>query len=85
MKSSNPGCKLQNEGPPFEGMVGIDIVQNQLLVPKKTIYKWVHEHRTSGFPYYKVGRHLRFRLTEVESWLRTYHWSGSVDRTGRSK
>ena len=31
---------------------------------------WVHDNvRRRGIPHFKVGRHLRFRLHEVEDWI----------------
>ncbi len=41
-------------------------------IPKKTIYKWTWESNTNGFLYYKIGRHLRIRKSEVNAWLRKY-------------
>ncbi|WP_345462068.1 helix-turn-helix domain-containing protein [Actinoallomurus oryzae] len=41
-------------------------VAEYLGIPKKTIYQcW----RSWGFTAYKVGRHLRFRERDIESWL----------------
>ena len=48
-----------------------------LGIPKKTVYKWTSD-RHSGIPYYKVGRHLRFRFSEIDSWLRKYRASEAV-------
>lgn len=59
----------------FEPLVDIQTLVNHLGIPRKTIYKWAYEHITTGFPFYKVGRHLKFRLSEVDCWLRTFHWS----------
>lgn len=59
----------------FEGFVGIDVIMDRLGVPRKTVYKWCYEHRTTGFPYYKIGRHLKFRFSEVENWLKKYRRS----------
>ena len=38
-----------------------------LKVPKSTIYGWRHQRRTP--PAIKVGRHVRFRLSDVQEWL----------------
>jgi excisionase family DNA binding protein len=38
-----------------------------LKVPKSTIYGWRHQRRTP--PAIKIGRHVRFRLSEVQDWL----------------
>jgi excisionase family DNA binding protein len=68
----DPGATNQHE--PFRTIA--DLCQ-WLGIPKKTIYKWTSDRHT-GFPSYKVGKHLRFRFSEVESWLRKYHASESV-------
>jgi DNA binding domain, excisionase family len=57
----------------FEGFVSIETLMERLGVPKKTIYKWSYEHLTTGFPSYKIGRHLKFRFSEVEIWLKKFH------------
>jgi excisionase family DNA binding protein len=38
-----------------------------LKVPKSTIYGWRHQRRTPLA--IKVGRHVRFRLSDVQDWL----------------
>lgn len=38
-----------------------------LDVPLKTIYAW--RHRRIGPPGFRVGRHLRFRWSDVERWI----------------
>ena len=38
-----------------------------LEVPVKTIYTW--RHRNTGPQGFRVGKHLRFRWCDVESWL----------------
>jgi excisionase family DNA binding protein len=45
-----------------------------LDIPIKTIYRWTSDRR-SGFPSYRVGRHLRFRFSEIERWLVKYRGS----------
>ena len=38
-----------------------------LDVPVKTVYGW--RHRRQGPPGFRVGRHLRFRWSDVEGWI----------------
>jgi len=38
-----------------------------LEVPVATIYAW--RHRRQGPPGFKVGRHLRYRFSDVERWI----------------
>ena len=51
-----------------EGWVGIAEVADHLQVAKESIYRWVD---TKGFPARRVGRLLRFRLSEVDEWVKT--------------
>lgn len=45
----------------------VDQVAAYLHVPKRTLYRW----RTLGYgpPGKKVGRHLRYRATDVVTWF----------------
>ena len=40
-----------------------------LQVPPSTIYQW--RYLNQGPPGFKVGRHLRFEKSDVETWLNT--------------
>jgi excisionase family DNA binding protein len=75
----NPVLKTDNsfqlDDDQYEPFVNIEYIQNYLGVPRKTIYKWSYEFVTSGFPSYKIGRHLKFRLSEIEKWLQKYSHS----------
>ena len=51
-----------------EGWVGISEVAAHLQVAKESIYRWVD---AKGFPAHRVGRLLRFRLSEVDEWVKT--------------
>lgn len=51
---------------PGERWVGVGDVAAHLGVGKDSIYRWV-ENR--GLPARKVGRLLRFRLSEVDAWV----------------
>ena len=60
-----------------EGWVGIADVAAHLSVAKDSIYRWVD---TKDFPAHRVGRLLRFRLSEVDEWVRTGGGSESGTR-----
>ena len=51
---------------PHERWVSVDQVAAHLSVGKDSIYRWV-ENR--GLPSRKVGRLLRFKLSEVDAWV----------------
>ena len=38
-----------------------------LTIPVQTIYQW--RHRGEGPPGYRVGRHVRYRWTDIQRWL----------------
>jgi len=46
-----------------------DVVEiaDLLGVEKSTIYAWVH---TRQIPYYKIGRLVKFKMEEIEQWIR---------------
>ena len=50
-----------------EGWVGIGEVATHLSVGKDSIYRWVD---SKDFPAHRVGRLLRFRLSEVDEWVK---------------
>ena len=65
-----------------EGWVGIADVAAHLSVAKDSIYRWVD---SKDFPAHRVGRLLRFRLSEVDEWVRAGGGSDSgAQRTGRA-
>jgi excisionase family DNA binding protein len=51
---------------PEESWVGIAEVAAHLRVAKESIYRWVDSKR---FPAHRVGRLLRFKLSEVNEWV----------------
>ena len=57
-----------------EGWVGVEDVSAHLRMAKNSVYRWVN---TKGFPAHRVGRLLRFRLSEVDEWVKTADSSGA--------
>ena len=71
-----------------EGWVGIADVAAHFEVARDSIYRWVE---TKDFPAHRVGRLLRFRLSEVDESVKTTgdkhsgnDPSNKVTRAGRS-
>ncbi|MBX3638971.1 MAG: helix-turn-helix domain-containing protein [Nitrosomonas sp.] len=60
-----------------EPWVTAEQVAQQLDIVKDTVYRW-HEHK--GLPAHKVGRLWKFRLSEVDAWVRT---GGANEDSGR--
>jgi len=50
-----------------EGWVGVEDVAGHLRVAKESVYRWVD---SKGLPAHRVGRLLRFKLSEVDQWVR---------------
>ncbi len=50
-----------------EAWSSVDEVARHLGVVKDSIYRWI-EHR--GLPAHKVGRLWKFKLSEVDAWVR---------------
>lgn len=51
-----------------EAWVDVEVVAAHLSVNKDSVYRWVHKQ---GFPAHRIGRLLRFRLSEVDQWVKT--------------
>ena len=51
-----------------ERWVSVDDVAAHLGVAKDSIYRWIEER---GLPAHRVGRLFRFKLSEVDEWVRT--------------
>ncbi len=49
-----------------ERWVGVDKVAAHLGVTKDSVYRWAE---SKGLPAHRVGRLLRFRLSEVNAWV----------------
>jgi excisionase family DNA binding protein len=61
-----------------EPWVSVDDVATHLGVAKDSIYRWI-EHR--GLPAHKIGRLWKFKLSEVDDWVR----AGGADAPQASK
>lgn len=52
---------------PGDQLMTIDEVAGYLQVPVKTLYDW--RHRSIGPSGMRVGRHVRYRRGDVDTWL----------------
>ncbi len=50
-----------------EPWVSVDDAAKHLSVARDSVYRWI-EHR--GLPAHKVGRLWKFKLSEVDEWVR---------------
>ncbi len=50
-----------------EPWASVDEVANHLGVAKDSVYRWIEN---KGLPAHKMGRLWKFKLTEVDDWVR---------------
>ncbi len=50
-----------------ERWVDVDEVAKHIGVRRESIYRWIDK---KGFPAHRAGRLLRFKLSEVDEWMR---------------
>lgn len=48
-------------------LVDVRELSDYLGVPVATLYQW--RHRREGPPGFRVGKHLRYRWTDIEEWI----------------
>ncbi len=60
----NPTDKNQQQ---INKLMTPDEVVELLHIPKGTLYQW--SYSGNGPKVLKIGRHLRYRLNDVETWL----------------
>ena len=61
---------------PDESWVSVEEVAAHLRVAKDSIYRWVE---AKGLPARRVGRLLRFRLSEVDDWVEAGSGAGASE------
>jgi len=59
----------------IEKWVSIKDVQEHLDVGRETVLQWINK---KNLPAYKVGRLWKFKLSEIDDWVRS---GGADDRT----
>ena len=55
----------------LEPLIGVDELAVWLGVPIQTIYDWRLSGRAPRA--HKIGKHLRFALSDVQAWLEEHH------------
>lgn len=51
----------------LDRLLTVEELAEYLGVPVATIYAW--RHRREGPPGFRVGKHLRYRSSDVETWI----------------
>ncbi|MGB9605735.1 MAG: helix-turn-helix domain-containing protein [Bryobacteraceae bacterium] len=66
-----------------ECWVGVERVARHLGVAKDSVYRWIAQR---GLPAHRVGRLFRFKLSEVDAWVRQGNQAArSARRIGRTR
>lgn len=65
-----------------ERWVSVEDVAAHLNVTKDSIYRWIDR---KGFPAHKVGRLFRFKLSEVDEWVRRGGGTEEKETKGKAK
>ena len=60
-----------------ERWVSVGHVAAHLGVTRDSIYRWIER---KAFPAHRVGRLLRFKLSEVDEWVKTGGGAGNTKR-----
>lgn len=60
-----------------ERWVGVEDVAKHLDVNKDSVYRWIEK---MGLPAHRIGRLFRFRISEVDNWVR----AGGTSEAGDS-
>ena len=63
-----------------EPWVSVEVVAKHLGVVKDTIYRWIEGR---SLPAHRIGRIWKFRLSEVDEWVRTGGEGHLPSRTGK--
>ena len=61
-----------------EPWVSVDEVARHLDVARDSVYRWIEAR---GLPAHKIGRLWKFRLSEVDEWVRAHRAVSGVGRT----
>lgn len=59
-------------GAPVEPWASVEEVTVHLGIVRDTVYRWIE---TKGMPAHRIGRLWKFKLSEVDAWVR----SGGAD------
>ena len=60
----------------------VEELRSYLKIPKPTLYSLAQHGR---IPAAKVGKHWRFRRTEIDDWLKAQQWNRLIQRRPRAK
>ena len=67
-----------NLAAPPEPWVSVDHTASHLGIRKETLYRWIEGR---ALPAFRLGRHWKFKLSEVDAWVR----AGGAARTAADR
>jgi excisionase family DNA binding protein len=53
--------------PDQEPWVSVEVVANHVGIARDTVYRWIEAR---GLPAHRIGRLWKFKLSEVDQWVR---------------
>jgi excisionase family DNA binding protein len=68
------------EAPTANRWLSVDEIASYLGVKRDTVYKWIDRKK---LPAHKMGRLWKFKILEVDSWVKTGGASDSSDSSER--
>ena len=60
----------------YEPRVSVKTASRFLGVSASLVYAWVERKQ---IPHYRLGRAIRFKLSELEAWLRQFRVNGGIN------
>ncbi len=60
----------------------VEELRSYLKIPKPTLYALAQHGR---IPAAKVGKHWRFRRSDIDGWLKSQQWNPPLQRRNRAK
>ncbi|HWB89861.1 MAG TPA: helix-turn-helix domain-containing protein [Acidimicrobiia bacterium] len=67
-RAGHPTLPFGEDSPSsFDRILSVEELADYLEVPVKTIYTW--RHRDTGPKGFRVGKYLRFRWGDVQTWV----------------
>lgn len=60
-----------------EPVVGVKTAARFLAVSPSLVYAYVERRQV---PHYRLGRSIRFRISELDEWLKRFHLTGGTEK-----
>lgn len=67
--------------PDQEPWVSVDVVAKHLGIARDTVYRWID---SKGLPAHRIGRLWKFKLSDIDDWVRAGGADGNETVGGRA-